>query len=75
MNTDEQPAARIITISNPGYEVVLFFDRDGGAEAVITQAGQSKQPTRVRIAPPAPGRRIVVERRGATMEVWYRNSI
>lgn len=70
-----KPAERIITIGNPGYEVVLFFDREGGAEAVISAVGNAKNPTRVRIAKPETGRRIVVERKGKTMEVLYRDEV
>jgi len=62
---------RIITITNPGYEVVLFMANDGSAEAVIT--GTPKMPTRVGIVAPAPGRRIVVTRRGGVIEVEYQD--
>lgn len=69
---DERPAVRIITITNPGYDVVLFFDRDGGAEAVISGPDVSL-PTKVRIAPPESGRRIVVERNGDLLSVSYKD--
>jgi hypothetical protein len=68
-----RPTTRIINVENPGYEVVLFFNADGGAEALVTQPGQSKPPIRVNIAAPAKGRCIVVERRGTTFEVMYRD--
>lgn len=68
-----RPVERIITITNPGYEVVLFMHPKGGAEAVITQPGD-QQPTLHNIPPPAPGRVIVVERHGTTLEVFYKDA-
>lgn len=70
-----RPATRIITVSNPGYEVVLFFNADGSAEALVTQPGQARAPISVRIAAPEPGRRIVVERKGDEFEVLYRDRL
>jgi hypothetical protein len=52
--------------------VALFFNEDGGAEAVITRPGD-KQPIGVNIAPPLPGRRIVVERSKGIFDVLYRD--
>lgn len=78
---DEQPIGqkpvarlptRIITVTEPGYDVALFFNEDGGAEAVISRP-DDQQPTGVNIAPPTPGRRIVVERSGNKFEVVYRD--
>lgn len=63
---------RIISVTEPGYDVVLFFNEDGGAEAVITRPGL--QPTGVNIAPPGPGRRIVVERIGSKFEIVYKDA-
>lgn len=67
-----RPFVRIVTVTEPGYDVALFFNDDGGAEAVITRPGD-KQPIGINIAPPGSGRRIVVERRGSTFEILYRN--
>lgn len=63
---------QIITVTEPGYEVSLFFDRTGGAEAVITRP--SDKPTSVYIVPPKHGRRIVVERRGGIISVMYKDA-
>lgn len=63
---------QIITVTEPGYDVVLFFNEDGGAEAVISRPND--KPTGVNIAPPGPGRRIVVERTGDRFAVVYRNT-
>lgn len=62
---------RIISVTEPGYDIALFFNEDGGAEAVISRPGM--KPTGVNIAPPGPGRRIVVERTGEKFEVVYRD--
>lgn len=67
-----RPYVRIVTVTEPGYDVALFFNEDGGAEAVVTRPGD-KQPLGINIAPPGPGRRIVVERRGSTFEILYRD--
>lgn len=69
----ERAATRIITVGNPGYEVVLFFNRDGSAEALVSQPGQQKPPISVKIAAPDEGRRIVVERIGDTFEILYKD--
>lgn len=63
---------RIVTVTEPGYDVALFFNEEGGAEAVITRPGD-KQPIGVNISPPGKGRRIVVERHGNTFEVLYKD--
>lgn len=62
---------RIITVTEPGYDVALFMNEDGGAEAVITRPGLA--PTGINIAPPAPGRRIVIERVGPRFQVVYKD--
>lgn len=62
---------RIITLTEPGYDVVLFFNDDGGAEGVISRPNAA--PAGINIAPPAYGRRIVIERKGNTLEVVYRD--
>lgn len=62
---------RIISVTEPGYEVALFLNGDGSAEAVISRPGD--KPISVSIAAPDQGRRIVVERRGDTFEVLYRD--
>lgn len=62
----------VIQVTEPGYDVVLFFNDDGGAEAVISRPND--KPTGVNIAPPAPGRRIVVERTGDRFAVVYRDA-
>ncbi len=69
-----RPDTQVITVTNPGYEIALFFDKDGGAEAIITAPGAVKHPIRVNIAPPAPGRRIVVERHGTNFSVVYKDA-
>lgn len=69
----ERPAVRVITITEPGYEVVLFFNEEGGAQAMIKRPGD-KLPIGMRIAPPEPGRRIVVERVGNTFEILYKDA-
>ncbi len=68
----KRPAVRVITITEPGYEVVLFFNDEGGAQAMIKRPGD-KLPIGMRIAPPEPGRRIAIERIGDTFEVLYRD--
>lgn len=70
-----RPATSIITVRNPGYEVVLFFNKDGGADALVSQPGQQKPPISVKIAPPTEGRRIVVERIGDTFEILYKDAL
>lgn len=72
-NGEATGATRIISVNQPGYEIVLFFNSDGGAEAVITRPG-GKEPIGVNIAPPIPGRRIVVERKGSAFEVSYKDA-
>jgi hypothetical protein len=67
-----KPLVRIVTVTEPGYDVALFFNADGGAEAVITRPGD-RLPIGVNIAPPGKGRRIVVERHGNTFEVMYKD--
>lgn len=67
-----RPATRIISVNEPGYEVVLFFNEDGGAQAVVSRPG-GKDPIDVLIAPPIPGRRIVVERKGNVLAVSYKD--
>lgn len=62
---------RIISVTEPGYDVALFFNEDGGAEAVISRPGM--KPTGVNIAPPGPGRQIGVERTGEKFEVVYKD--
>ena len=69
------PIKNILTIANPGYDVVVFHNSDGSAEAVITQPGKSKMPTIVKIAPPDAGRQIVVQRHpNGAVVVEYRNA-
>lgn len=65
-------ATRIITVPD-FHEVVLFFNRDGGADALVSQPGEQKPPIKVSIAPPAESRRIVVQRIGGTLEVLYKD--
>lgn len=69
--TIERPATRIISVTEPGYDVALFMNADGGAEAVITRPHE--KPTGVNIAPPGRGRRIVVERKNGTFDVMYKD--
>ena len=68
----ERPAIRIISVTEPGYEVTLFFNEEGGAHAIITRPND--KPTGINIVPPGPGRRIVVERKGNTFEVLYKDA-
>lgn len=68
----EQRVTQIITVTEPGYDIALFFNEDGGAEAVITRPNQG--PIGVNIAPPAPGRRIVIERVGSLFVVAYKDA-
>lgn len=68
----ERAATRIITVPD-FHEVVLFFNRDGSAEALVSQPGEQKPPISVKIAPPIEGRRIVVQRIGGTLEVLYKD--
>lgn len=63
---------QIITVTEPGYDVALFFNADGGAEAVISRPND--KPTNVNIAPPETGRRIVVERKGGVLAVMYKDA-
>jgi hypothetical protein len=70
--SDERPATRVITITEPGYEVAFFTNKDGGGEAVISRPGE--RPTVVNIAAPEPGRRIAIERKGATFQIMYRDA-
>lgn len=63
----------IIRVTEPGYDVALFMNEDGGAEAVISRPGL--KPTGVNIAPPAPGRRISIERKGDLFNVTYRDAL
>jgi hypothetical protein len=67
-----RPATRIISVNEPGYEIVMFINTDGGAQAVISRPG-GKDPIDVLIAPPIPGRRIVVERKGDAFAVFYKD--
>lgn len=69
-----RPATRIITVTEPGYEVAVFFDREGAAHALITRPGD-KVPISVRIAAPEVGRRIVVERVGGIFEISYKDAL
>lgn len=69
-------AERIVTIGNPGYDVVVFQSKDGSAEVVVTQPGKAKMPMRVQIAAPEAGRQIVVQRYpNGAVEVQYRDAI
>lgn len=68
-----RPATRIINVDQPGYEIIMFFNPDGGAQAVISRPG-GKEPIDVLIAAPIPGRRIVVERKGDAFAVSYKDA-
>lgn len=69
----DRPATQIISVNEPGYEIVLFFNTDGGAQAVISRPG-GKEPIDFLIAPPLPGRRIVVARKGDMFDVSYKDA-
>lgn len=68
-----RPSTRIITVNNPGYDVVLFVRDDGSAQAIIS--GGDKPVTTVYIAAPEKGRRIVIERKGSRLDVLYRDDL
>ncbi len=68
-----RPDTQIISVNQPGYEIVIFFKPDGGAQAIISRPG-GKEPIDFLIAPPLPGRCIVVTRKGSTFSVVYRNA-
>lgn len=68
----ERPARRIISVTNPGHDVLLFMHKDGSAHAVISKPGDDL-PTTVLIAPPEAGRCIAVQRQGTTFEVVYKD--
>lgn len=51
---------------------MVFFKPDGSAQAIISRPGD-KEPTDFLIAPPLPGRCIVVERKGTAFDVVYRS--
>lgn len=67
-----RPATRVINVDQPGYEIVMFFNTDGGAQAIISRPG-GKEPIDVLIAAPILGRRIVVERKGDSFAVSYKD--
>lgn len=68
----ERPARRIISVANPGHDVLLFMHKDGSAHAIISKPGDDL-PTTVLIAPPEMGRCIAVERQGSTFDVVYKD--
>lgn len=67
-----RPPRRIITVTEPGYDIALFFNDEGGAEAVISRPGE-RTPIGINIARPDFGRQIVIERRNGTFEVLYQD--
>lgn len=62
----------VITITNPGYDIVLFFRDDRSAQAIIS--APDGKPTSVYVAPPEPGRQIVIERREGVLDVLYKDA-
>lgn len=68
-----RPATRIISVSEPGYDILFFNFGNGGAQAIISRPG-GKDPIDILIAPPIPGRQIVIERKGDMFEVFYKDA-
>lgn len=66
-------ARRILTVTHPAYEVVVFMLPDGSADACVMHNGT--ETTRMRIESPPTGQRIVVNRLpSGVVEVQYRDS-
>lgn len=64
---------RIATIADSKYEVVVFTDKDGSAEAVITAPDSPNKPITIPIAKPPKGERIVTTRYSdGRIEITYR---
>lgn len=60
-----------LIVTHPEHSVVVFFKRDGSAEAVVT-ATRNIRPTRVLFPPPPEGKQISVERwPNGSVEVKY----
>lgn len=68
-----RPDTSIISVNEPGYEIVMFFKPDGSAQAIISRPG-GKEPIDILIPKPIQGRCIVVERKGRAFDVVYRSA-
>jgi hypothetical protein len=65
-------AKRIVTVTDPGCEVVVFSKPDGSAEAVVTHP--LTPPTTIQIEKAPKGQRIVTTRFGdGTVEITYQD--
>jgi len=67
------PDIRIATIGDSAHEVVLFMERDGSAQAVITSPDAPRRPTIIEINAAPEGSRIVMTRfSDGRVEITYR---
>lgn len=62
---------RLLLVPQPGYEVVIFWLRDGGAEAILTDKNCTET-IRLKIDQPSAGRKLAAVRNDdGSVEIIY----